>query len=177
MTTARNAEEIGRILLDENVRSVAHRYNNRINDGERNAGAIYAYRPFATPLAPVEFLKACKCLEFQSCETDDYETTVAYRIIRACIDSVARDLPGYESAPWEVTDNTIMIFSTRAKSLRLAHAEEVMNRKEIDVSSRELDTIIAALNSIMWVDLNGSTLNAAQIERLRERLITIRGQR
>jgi hypothetical protein len=105
--TARNAEEIGRILLDENVRSVAHRYSNRINDDERNASAIYAYRPFPTPLAAVEFIKACKCLEYQSCETDDWETTLAYRILRACIDSASSDLRGYERAPWEISDNSM----------------------------------------------------------------------
>jgi hypothetical protein len=105
--TARNAEEIGRILLDENVRSVAHRYENRINEDERNAAAIYAYRPFPTPLAAVEFIKACKCLEYQSCETNDYETTLAYRILRACAESATNDLRGYEKAPWEISDQSM----------------------------------------------------------------------
>jgi hypothetical protein len=63
--TRDNAEEVGRILLEENVRSVLYRYGGRIGD---------------RPRPPVQIIKAVHCLDYQSCETEDWETTLAWRI-------------------------------------------------------------------------------------------------
>lgn len=100
--TARNAAEIGRMLMDENVRSVATRYRGGITGDEKNAGADYRFERFNTPLTPVEVIKACHCLSYQCCETDDWEETKAYRILDAIQDAATQALPGYEKAPWGI---------------------------------------------------------------------------
>ena len=99
--TDANAEEIGRTLLSENVRSVNHRYNESEDAGD------YKFERFETPLTAVEAIKACNCLDYQSCETDDWKTTRACAILNAVIAKAHNDLPGYDNAPWEITPNSI----------------------------------------------------------------------
>lgn len=96
--TARNAQEIGATLFQENVRSVNHRYR----ENDNGAGPAYIFKRFNTPLTPVEVIKACHCLSYQSCETDDWEATKAFAILRAIESSVTHRLPGYDKAPWGI---------------------------------------------------------------------------
>jgi hypothetical protein len=44
--TRHNAEETGRILLEENLRSVNYRYGGRIGDDKKSAAASYRFTPF-----------------------------------------------------------------------------------------------------------------------------------
>jgi hypothetical protein len=100
--TWQNAEEIGRALLDENVRSVGHRYEGRIDSEEKNAAASYKFVRFDTPLEIAEVIKACHCLDYQSCETDDWKDSKAYAILQAIEDKAITRIPGYERAPWGI---------------------------------------------------------------------------
>jgi hypothetical protein len=102
--TRDNAEEVGRILLEENVRSVNYRYGGRIGDDEKNAAALYCFTYAARPLSPVQLIKAVHCLDYQSCETEDWETTQAWRICQAVLSAATGRLPGYEAAAWEIAD-------------------------------------------------------------------------
>ena len=112
-----NAEAIGRILMDENVRSYCARYSDA-SDDDKSAGAAYAYKVFPIPLTAAEIIKACNCLEYQSCETDDWEASLAWRILQNVKAKAVHDLPGYESAPWEITENSI----DKLKHKNLRHA-------------------------------------------------------
>jgi hypothetical protein len=96
-----NAEEIGRILLDENVRSVNHRYS-RISEYEKEVASAYSFAFSYRQLSPVQIIKAVHCLDYQSCETDDWETTLAYKICQAILRTACYNLPGYEQAQWGV---------------------------------------------------------------------------
>jgi hypothetical protein len=49
-------------------------------------------------------IKAVHCLDYQSCETEDWETTLAWRICQALLSSTTARLPGYEAAAWEIVD-------------------------------------------------------------------------
>lgn len=103
--TAHNAEEIGRILLTENERSVNHRYpGSEPGDLPGSIGedaATYRFRFLhCTPLPAVVVLKSCDCFDYQACETDDYESSLAHTIIDAIRSAAIRALPGYEDAPW-----------------------------------------------------------------------------
>jgi hypothetical protein len=103
--TTQNATEVGQILLDQNVRSVGYRYNDRIDAAEKNASASYAFsRFFGLPVAPLQkaitVLKSCPCFDYQACETDDYRTTLAHQIIDAIRGAAICALPGYDNAPW-----------------------------------------------------------------------------
>lgn len=106
------ATEIGAILLSENERSVRHRYPDIVAHdlpgtiGEDAAG--YRFREFAEvyrmPAAQkcAWVLNGCRCFDYQSCETDDYERSLAHRIIRAIEAAAIRALPHIEDAPWEI---------------------------------------------------------------------------
>lgn len=97
------ATEIGRVLLAENERSVNYRYRE-----EESHAHEYNFKPFE-PFALMQFpkklawvLKACSCFDYQACETDDYEQSIARKIIRAIEAKAIGCLPGYEDAPWEI---------------------------------------------------------------------------
>lgn len=96
-------------LYRENVRSVAHRYPDLARDDLpgpiADAGFVDVLPRETTRsdlhLQPVEILKMCDCTEYQSCETDDWRETVAYRLLNAIRRAAIRALPGYEDAPWD----------------------------------------------------------------------------
>lgn len=101
----KNATEIGRILLDENERSVRHRYPG-CDAGELPGtigqnSALYKFRrwPALVQLPAMTILKACDGFDYQACETDDYDQTLAATIIRAIRKWATSRLPGYSDAP------------------------------------------------------------------------------
>ncbi len=101
------AQQIGEILLKENIRSVLERYPD-CKGGRDLPGVIgetvenYTFKRRSTPMKPVEILKSCSCLDYQSCETDDWSETDSYRIIKDIEAAAVRSLPGYEAAPWGI---------------------------------------------------------------------------
>ena len=91
--------------MAENVRSVDHRYNET---NAREAPFTFAEIASARDLTPVEALKCAHCLEYQSCETEDYQDTAAYLLLQRICDAAVklgadRKAPGYDSAPWGLT--------------------------------------------------------------------------
>jgi hypothetical protein len=97
-----NAEEVGRILLDENVRSVNHRYCDRTDADEKNAASDYRFSRSSRSFSPVQIIKAVHCLDYQCCETDDWETTLAHKICQEILSAACHALPGYEQAQWGI---------------------------------------------------------------------------
>src|SRR3984893_4934512 len=97
-------EDVGRVLLEENVRSVLYRYGGRLGDDEKQAADSYCFAYAPRPRSPVQIIKAVHCLDYQSCETEDWETTLAWRICQALLSSTTARLPGYEAAAWEIVD-------------------------------------------------------------------------
>jgi hypothetical protein len=95
------ATHYANILYRENFRSIKHRYPSstveaseiRVTDKDisNNKG-----------LDAVSLLKQCDCLIYQSCETDDYYETLAYKLVGMIKDAAIKLLPGYESAPWGI---------------------------------------------------------------------------
>jgi hypothetical protein len=75
---ASSSLEMCRVLMRQNVRSVNERYN------ERGKSESFKQSDFdsAPILSPDQCLKACGCLEYQSCETDDWKTTRAYDLLQ-----------------------------------------------------------------------------------------------
>ena len=93
---------IGQVLLAENERSVNHRYPSDISDNALE----YKFKPFqelsllprAKMLAWI--LNGCACFDYQACETDDYEQSIAHKLIRAIEAKAIRELPHMDDAPW-----------------------------------------------------------------------------
>ena len=90
------ASYIGQILWDENNRSVNERYDT--NDLPQPYKFAYGTKV----LPPVQIIKACNCLDYQSCETPDWKDTRAFAILDAIRERAIRELPGYEEAQWEI---------------------------------------------------------------------------
>lgn len=96
-----NASEIGQMLWDENQRSLGARYEGR--HGSHDPAPRYGEHVglSKSPSAdPAQLAKACNCYSYQACETDDWETTPAFRLISKLIASTTRNLPGYDRAKW-----------------------------------------------------------------------------
>lgn len=94
-------DDIGQILLDQNVRSVQARYPNYPVHNQR-----YSYRPVPVhALRPDWVVQSCHCLRYQSCETRDYRETLAYHITQAIREDAIQAM--VEAAPWGVTDEDL----------------------------------------------------------------------
>jgi len=93
-------ELVANILKAENIRSV----NARYLESETAVACMIPANRFALPRDAVTILKLCDCLEYQSCDTDDYAETEAARLLMAIRNLAIRRLPGYDDAPWGLPD-------------------------------------------------------------------------
>ena len=99
------------LLYQENIRSVSARYPDDTFDtlpGPHETPKTLTVThtelfDFNTVcrLTPVDILKMCDGLEYQSCETDDYRETIGFTLLDSIRGAAIRALPGYEDAPWE----------------------------------------------------------------------------
>ena len=107
------AQRVAIGLARENIRSVTTRYPDD-PDGQRpgpglkdaeiqEAAAIYAGYFFTHPphITPIQILRLIECLDYQSCETDDWPQTLAFRQLGWIRGAATRSLPGYDQAQWE----------------------------------------------------------------------------
>lgn len=92
------AKRIASVLYSQNVRSVNFLYD----DKEDPNTFVFKHVPFVLDLAPVQIIKACHCLAYQSCETSDWQETEAYAILKAIESAAVHSLPGYDDADWEL---------------------------------------------------------------------------
>ena len=104
-----NADQVGQMLLDENIKSVDHRYEDcEVTDLPGRVDGDYLI-PFKhklsyNPLPAVTVFSLINCYRYQSSETDDWEQTEAYAFCRQLEGRLIRNLPGYDAAPWEWTE-------------------------------------------------------------------------
>jgi hypothetical protein len=94
------------ILYQENVKSVLARYPSdtlqsapgrcekphHINVSNKQ---IVDHR---YTVKPIDVLSMCNCLEYQSCETEEYRQSVAWALLEAIRKAAIRELPGYDDA-------------------------------------------------------------------------------
>ena len=107
-------------FIEANVKSIASRYPDTVGKeirsftfltpGEYLSKAI-AFDPGDALRAPVEVIKLCHCLAYQSCEYDGWTRSSARVILRAIEKEAIRRLPGYEDAPWglEAEENAVRV--------------------------------------------------------------------
>lgn len=99
--------DVGNLLLRENLASVTARYPRessatlpgpRDHDCEITPADIgrYCYGV----VDPVQVLKACDCLEYQSCEHDGWRASEARAVLEALRRAAWHALPGYDGAEW-----------------------------------------------------------------------------
>lgn len=92
--TDENATEVGQMLWDENITSVAHRYS------EDGAHEVYMHRPAMFSLDLGQLFKSIGCYEYQSCEHDGWKASSALAFCDALKDHAGTAAPGYESGVW-----------------------------------------------------------------------------
>lgn len=103
------ASAYANILYAANIRSVSVRYPNDKYDElpgpiEKPDEITVTHRHtnhVNWVLEPVQILKMCDCLEYQSCEAEDWEQTTAYNLLHQIRKAAIRALQGYEDAPWD----------------------------------------------------------------------------
>ena len=114
------AQNVAKGLALENIRSVAHRYPN-VKDGQRpgpglkDADIVEACQIYAGHFAkrlggvivmaedvlePIQVIKLVRSLDYQSCETDEWEMTLAAQQLRWISGDAISRLDGYEDADW-----------------------------------------------------------------------------
>ena len=92
-----NEQVAAELLLAENVKSVNFRYRD-------NEVMSITYDRGAPILTAIQAIKAAQCLRYQSCECDDFEESIAFKLIEAIITDAIPRLNGYESAQWAISD-------------------------------------------------------------------------
>jgi hypothetical protein len=110
--TSETAEQWGATLLAENRASVNWRYD------EEEIEAPYVFTEYAGQFNPVAILSAINCYEYQSCEHPGWKTSEAHAFCEALRSRMIHMLPGYENAPWEVSDPAQVMIGAPAKLLR-----------------------------------------------------------
>lgn len=93
----RSVQEIGEILLNENIESIRFRYPD---DRENYMGFEIDERAAFLRPALVQIVKAANCLEYQSCEHNDYQQSEAYRMTKAVSALALRLLSIAEKRLW-----------------------------------------------------------------------------
>lgn len=96
MTVYDQPDLIGQILVEANNNSVNSRYNDNTEPHE------YKFRHFKRVLSPVEVIKACDCLAYQSCEFDGWKESKAAKILHDIREGAINMLDGYKSASWSI---------------------------------------------------------------------------
>jgi hypothetical protein len=94
------------ILYQENIKSVLACYPNDTLQSapglcEKPAHIKVSNRDVVDSrytVKPIDVLSMCNCLEYQSCETDEYRQSVAWHLTQAIRAAAVRDLPGYDEA-------------------------------------------------------------------------------
>ena len=92
--------ELGQILVNANYRSVNTRYPK--DNFFPTTPHKYNYRSVCD-ISAIEVIKACHCLDYQSCEFDGWEKSDAYKILQNIIQQATYKLENYESAPWVIS--------------------------------------------------------------------------
>lgn len=97
-------ESIAATLYAANVASVNHRYGE--SESEELPGGEFV-RLLAVPAMWV--VKACDCVQYQSCERGDYYSSEAWEILEQIRRAAVRALPGYDDAPWGVPSDACLL--------------------------------------------------------------------
>jgi hypothetical protein len=95
-----NEQATAELLLAENVKSVNYRYRD-------NEVMSITYDRGAPVLTAIQAIKAAQCLRYQSCECDDFEDSIASKLIEAIIDDAIPRLEGYDCAQWAIADKEV----------------------------------------------------------------------
>ena len=99
--------DIAKAMAKANIKSVDHRYPDNadkladklfIQACGSEAGQFGKHKQYT----PVEIIKAAQCLDYQSCEHDEWEQSNVKALLDHVISKATTMLPGYNDAPWGI---------------------------------------------------------------------------
>ncbi len=94
-------EKIAEILAEENIRSVSARYEREPDEADfMYINQCKELVKRSVSVSTGQIAKHLSCLEYQSCETDDYYQTDAYKILVTIMEDLLDEAPGYKAANW-----------------------------------------------------------------------------
>ena len=103
-----NADEIGAMLIRENVASLEARYPGDaatlVGCDPASAGKGYRFPVMAPKQTVAEGMKAIACFEYQACEHAGWSKSSAAAFCRTLRDVLCSRVPGYHAAPWAIPD-------------------------------------------------------------------------
>jgi hypothetical protein len=130
-TKKETAANIAQCLMKANIESVAERYPDD-KDGERPGPAGYTDRKlviasvkaayhylvhapvkidkeagYKLPLKAIDIIKMCGCFDYQACEVDNYEETIAANQVNRIRRDAIQHLHGYEEAVRDYYDESL----------------------------------------------------------------------
>ena len=88
------------LLLRQNLRSLHARYPDKVEQPSPDQLKVYQHTHGVVGLGIVDILKCVQCWQYQSCETDDYQATQAWKYSHYVLSALISRLPGYEKAAW-----------------------------------------------------------------------------
>lgn len=96
------AQQEANLLMAENVRSVQFRYKHHKDVSQAPYKGKVKLKFDAEPVSVLQALKFIDCLAYQSCETDDWESTEAYKLLCKYREKLINKLPGWNDAKWSI---------------------------------------------------------------------------
>lgn len=99
-------DQLGEMLWTENERSLSRYptdHAEMLDVVDYLLGYTYTPVPIKHRLTAAQAFSAIHCLEYQSCESDDWTDTEAHRFLAALTHSIIGVLAGYAAAQWEVS--------------------------------------------------------------------------
>jgi len=106
---AADPRELGQMLWSENVKSLRARYpdSNPEYEAERRDQdrdvAAYKFQEYPG-VKPAAIAAIADCYEYQTCEHAGWAQSDAYIAIASLRARLVRLLPGYDDAPWRITE-------------------------------------------------------------------------
>lgn len=104
--TSSNVNEIGRMLVYENLVSWGTNYKHELTSTpEEDATSLcfifpFKFDPDAKVPTALQGLKLINVYEYQSCESPDWDDSEALAFCRALKERLILQLPGYNELPW-----------------------------------------------------------------------------
>jgi hypothetical protein len=93
-------KSIYKALAEANVRSVCHRYADDSADNYSDLLRVPKHSP--VQYSPIQIVKLCDCLDYQSCETEDWRESPECKLLENIKQAAVCSIPGYDEAKWAV---------------------------------------------------------------------------
>lgn len=97
--TVESCQQLTNMLINQNVESVNYAYRHRPEYQAEPYELIFDLR-YNRKFKPIEIVKLIDCLDYQCCETEDYEGSIIQKILNTLKDHAIEQIEGYKESAW-----------------------------------------------------------------------------